>query len=381
MTMRHVLILGAGSAGLAAARALAAHDNIRVTAVTRTGETPYTRMSIKNVAFGPLSPQHIALPLPPAEVIADTVEHVDIEARQVHLASGTRTGFDALIIATGSRPRVLADDIHGVKEAADAERLSPLHALDDALRVRARLTGFNRRARVAIYGGGVLAAETASTLRSGGHQVILIARSAVPGAAAFGTPIAERLAAAHAAKVSTHFGRRITRLATGDDGIVITLDDQTAILADILLLALGTTPAPPTPWTDGIAVDSHLRTETPRIYSAGGVAIHHHDTLGAWRIDHWEDAAAQGTHAALVALHDLGAGDDPGAYLPRSRYAAMVYGQVIAGVGLTSHPGTPPDDGDFVVRHESGGTVVGVSGIDAIATVHQWGARLHQTRR
>ena len=50
MTPQHVLILGSGAAGAAAARTLASRDDVRVTLVTRTGETPYTRMLIKVLA-------------------------------------------------------------------------------------------------------------------------------------------------------------------------------------------------------------------------------------------------------------------------------------------------------------------------------------------
>ena len=73
MTTQHVLILGSGAAGAAAARTLASRDDVRVTLVTRTGETPYTRMLIKGIAFGQTPPEMIKLPLPQIEVIADTV--------------------------------------------------------------------------------------------------------------------------------------------------------------------------------------------------------------------------------------------------------------------------------------------------------------------
>ena len=68
MTTQHVLILGSGAAGAAAARTLATRDDVRVTMVTRTGETPYTRMLIKGIAFGPTPPEMIKLPLPQIEV-------------------------------------------------------------------------------------------------------------------------------------------------------------------------------------------------------------------------------------------------------------------------------------------------------------------------
>ena len=101
MTPQHVLILGSGAAGAAAARTLASRDDVRVTLVTRTGETPYTRMLIKGIAFGQTPPEMIKLPLPQIEVIADTVLKVDTSAKQVQLTSGAQVSYDALIVATG----------------------------------------------------------------------------------------------------------------------------------------------------------------------------------------------------------------------------------------------------------------------------------------
>lgn len=377
MTTPHILILGSGAAGTAAARTLASRDDVRVTLVTRTGETPYTRMLIKGIAFGPTPPEMIKIPLPQIEVIADTVLEVDTSAKQVQLTSGAQVSYDALIIATGSMPRSLPADVFGGDDVGQG-RVTALHSVEDALGIRKLLTGLGRPARVAIYGGGIIAAETASSLQADGHMVTLVSRSSVPGIGAFGAPVAERLAADHAAKVQTRFGRTLQHVDETESGVAITLDDGNPIVADFLLVALGTTPAAPSPWTNGIDVDDRLRTDADRVYAAGGVASHHDEALGAWRIDHWEDAAAQGAHATKAALHDLGISDDPGTYLPHSPYMAMVYGQMISGVGYTAGTNTYLESGEeFVVRHETNGTVTGVTGIDAVGTVYQWGQQLH----
>lgn len=78
-------------------------------------------------------------------------------------------------------------------------------------------------------------------------------------------------------------------------------------------------------------------------------------------------------------LHTLGVADDPGPYLPRSAFLAMIYGHMLSGVGLTAAGSTRIVPGDeLVVAHEqSDGAPIGVSGIDALLTVHQWRDRLH----
>lgn len=378
MTTKHVIVLGAGSAGAAAARALTGREDVRVTLVARTGERPYTRMLIKGVAFGPTPAEVITLPLPEVELVADSVTGIDAATQEVRLASGERLSYDALIVATGSMPHTPP---HGVADdsVTRSGRVSALHSLEDALRIRKQLSGLGRPARMAIYGGGIIAAESASTLHADGHRVELISRSLVPGIAAFGRPVAEHLAAQHRARILTRFGQTVRRIAAADSGIHVHLDAGAPIEADLLLLALGTTPAAPAPWTGGIDVDDRLRAGADLVYAAGGVAIHHHEVLGTWRIDHWDDASAQGAHAAGSALHGLGLAEDPGAYLPRSPYLATVHGQMAAGVGTTIDAEAVLGDGDeFVVRHEKGGTVVGVTGIDAVGTVLPWGQQLHK---
>ncbi|GAA3232403.1 FAD-dependent oxidoreductase [Oerskovia jenensis] len=382
MTARHVVILGAGSAGTAAARALAGRGDVRTTVVGRTDEIPYSRMLVKNVAYGQAAPEMIRLPRPDGELVADTVERVDPATREVDLASGASITYDALVVATGSRPRGLDLDVPGAEQAARAGRLLTLHSLDDAVRIRGALAARGESAHVAIYGGGLIASETASTLQAQGHRVSLVARSRVPGVAGFGRPVAERVAADHEALLTTFFGRTVHRVLATPDATVVTLDDGSVLEVDLVVVALGTTPAAPAPWRDGVAVDDRLRaTGHGAVYAAGGVTVHHDDHLGTWRIDHWEDSAAQGVHAAQTVLHDLDLGEDPGPYRPRSAHLAVIHGRMITGVGYTGHPGTRvvPTDG-LVVLHEQEGTVVGVSGIDAVGEVYGWGSRLHEAR-
>ncbi|MFF3066431.1 NAD(P)/FAD-dependent oxidoreductase [Oerskovia sp. NPDC057915] len=380
MTARHVVILGPGSAGTAAARTLAAQGDVRTTVVGRTDEIPYSRMLVKNVAYGQAAPETVRLPRPDGELVADTVERVDPATREVHLASGATIAYDALLVATGGRPRGIDPDVAGAEQAARAGRLLTLHSLDDAVRFREAIAARGEAARVAIYGGGLIASETASTLQAQGHRVSLVARSRVPGVAGFGRPVAERVAADHESRVATFFGRTVHRVLATPEATVVTLDDGSDLEVDLVVVALGTTPSAPLPWRDGVVVDDRLRaTGHGVVYAAGGVAVHHDDHLGTWRIDHWEDSAAQGVHAARTVLHDLGRGEDPGPYRPRSTYMAVVHGRMISGVGYTGHPGTRVVQSDgLVVLHEQEGAVVGVSGIEAVGEIYGWGSRLHE---
>lgn len=378
-TAHRVVILGAGAAGTSAARALCARPDVDVTLVARTGETPYNRMLVKAVAYGQLTPELVRVQLPDVTLIADTARSVDTATRHVHLDSGAQVPFDSLVVATGSAPRVLDEAVEGVNHAVRLGRVTTLHSLADAVRVRDALTGHDRPARVVCYGAGVTAAETASALTRDGHHVTLVARSPVPGVAAFGADAAAVVADDHRAHLAaTFFGRTVRAVDGHDDRVDVVLDDGTTVPADLLVVALGTVPRAPAPWRGAVAVDDRLRAQEPGVYAAGGVAVHH-DDLGTWRIDHWEDGAAQGAHAAAMVLAGLGQAPDPGPYRPRSPFTAQVHGRTVAGAGLTARVATrrAPADEDLTL-HEHREVVVGVSGVDVVAGVYRWSPLLHQ---
>lgn len=379
----HVVILGAGAAGTAAARALAAADGVEVALVGRTAEAPYNRTLVnKGVAIGLLRPDQAAVP--GIVVRSDSAERIDPEARLVALESGATLPYDALLVATGSAPRRIGDAVPGAAAAVAVGRLTSLHSLDDAVRVRDMLAT-RESARVVVLGAGLVAAETASLLHERGHRVTLVARADVPGTSAFGVAVATRLAEHHRQTVTTRFGRTPTSFALEGDELIVGLDDGTSLRADLAIVGHGTTPAAPTPFTDGVVTDTRLRAPVAGVYAAGGVAVHHDDGSAPWRIDHWADAAAQGEHAARTLLHDLGLSADPGPYLPRSPYTANIHGSVVAAVGRTGADGTLVSTDPLVVVHERDGVPHGASGLDAVPAVFSWMDRLHrpqsETRR
>jgi len=379
-------IIGAGATGISAAKTIQVSGaDIDVELFTRSGEQPYNRTLVnKGVAIGLLEPDQTALPPTGVETIADTVRGIDPRSRDVHLDSGQSRTYDALVIASGSRPRTLDETILGRDQALSAGRLTNLHSIADAVRVR-DLIGTTRPARVLMLGGGLVASETASLLTDAGHDVALITRALLPGARALGEETARSLLNLHLPQHAAYLGRTPTAIRSHADRITVVLDDGPRAEGDLAIVAHGTMPAAPAPWTgsDGIPVDDHLRSlHAPhqRIYAAGGVAVHHYPGHSSYRIDHWDDSVAQGAHAARALLHDLGLGDDPGIYLPSSPFSARVHGHTLVGAG---HPAlgsstrivsTDP----LLTAHYLGDTPVALTGIDAAALVRDWIPRLHQ---
>lgn len=383
MSTPTVAIIGAGAAGTSAARALRA-AGIDADLFTRTGQRPFNRMLVnKGVATGLIEPDQAVLPDPGATVHADTVRGLDPRTRELHLDSGASRAYDALIIASGSRPRVLDESIVGRDQATGADRLTTLHSLADATRVR-NLVAAHTPARVLMLGGGLVASETASLLTDDGHDVAMITRSPLPGMAAIGEHAARRLLDLHRPQHAAYLGRTPVAIRTQGDRVTIVLDDGTRAEGDLAIVAHGTMPSAPAPWTgpEGIAVDSRMRVMiAPQhcIYAAGGVAVHHYPRHGAYRIDHWDDSTAQGAHAAAALLHDHGLGDDPGTYLPTSPFTARIHGHTLTGVG---HPalGTSTrviSTEPLLVAHLLDETPVALTGIDATRLLHEWAPQLH----
>src|SRR5690625_980731 len=380
-------IIGAGAAGAAAAKSLQdAVPEAQIDLLTRTGEQPFNRTLVnKGVAIGLLTPEQSALPETGATLVADTVRGIDPRTRQVHLASVDTRTYDGLIVTTGSRPHTLGENVLGRDDALASGRLTTLHSLADATGVRDQIAALHSSARVLILGGGLLAAETASLLTTAGHDVALISRSTLPGFSAFGEHIAGELLELHRARGATYLGCTIQAVRTHPDHITIVLDNGERVEGDLAIIAHGTLPVAPSPWNGpaGIPVDDQLRLrEAPgqRIYAAGGVALHDHPSLGAYRVDHWDDAAAQGSHAARTLLHDHGHGEDPGVYRPFSTFTSNIHGHILAGAGhagLGTTAQLASTDPTLVI-HEHEDVPVAATGLDAIALVHQWAPRLHQ---
>ena len=132
----HVVILGAGFGGLAAAKALA-DKPVRVTLLDRENHHLFQPL-LYQVATAGLSPANIAQPVRSilrgkknVEVLMAEVTGIDVAAKTV-TAGGRALSFDYLIVATGAR--------HSYFGHPEWEQFAPgLKSLDDALDIRRRL--------------------------------------------------------------------------------------------------------------------------------------------------------------------------------------------------------------------------------------------------
>jgi NADH:ubiquinone reductase (H+-translocating) len=133
----HVLIVGAGFGGLAAARALR-NTPVDVTLIDKCNHHLFQPL-LYQVATAALSPAEIAAPIraivknqPNVRVVLDRVEAVEPAKREVRLANGSTIAYDWLVLATGAR--------HSYFGQEEWETFAPgIKSIDDATAVRRKV--------------------------------------------------------------------------------------------------------------------------------------------------------------------------------------------------------------------------------------------------
>ncbi|HTJ38495.1 MAG TPA: FAD-dependent oxidoreductase [Dactylosporangium sp.] len=315
MTARvHVLIVGAGLAGLRCAEALrgAGHAG-PVTLLGAERHLPYDRPPLSKAILAGTAAEESATLRSSSDLSGLGVQlcrgraaaGLDTAARTVKLADGDVIAYDRLVIATGVAPRPLP--------ALPARAgVHTLRTLDDARAIR-RALGYGPR-RVVVVGAGVLGCETAATLRTAGHDVTLVEPAPGPlwqalnGAAS--AAACDVIRSWHERRgVATHFGRGVAApLNDGDRVRGVLLDDGTELPADLVVVAAGSLPQTDwlrdsgVPLADGVACDRFgavLGPDAPDVWAAGDVARVHRDGR-SFRVEHWTHA---GDSARAVAAN------------------------------------------------------------------------------
>jgi 3-phenylpropionate/trans-cinnamate dioxygenase ferredoxin reductase subunit len=312
MSMKKVVIVGAGPAGTAAAVSLRAHGFAgTVTIVRSEREMPYNRTTVnKGILTGAATAQSIALPetadLDVEWVEPDPAARLDAANRTLFLASGRRLEYSALIISTGAHPRPAP-----FAPTAPARGYFELRNLPDAVRLRQRVA--DHPASVLIIGAGLIGIETAGILAAVGCTVTLSDPSPLPMESRFGRNIAQWIEDRHGAhEIRLRTGVRALSVSEDEAaGLATAFEDGGLHVSDVVISSIGVTPT--TDWLaasgltleDGIVVDHDLRAiGVPGVYAAGDVAR----IRGAGtdtRLEHWGAALNQGRIAARSALEDL----------------------------------------------------------------------------
>jgi len=295
------LIVGASAAGLAAVRELRLRGFAgELTVVDRDPHAPYERPSLSKQVVPGTSPS--LRPLVDAQTLRDLdvelvrgtgVRALDLVGQRIELADGQRLSADAVLLATGARPRVLPvpgarlGGVLALRDAADAWQLSDRLA---------------RGGPLVIVGAGFIGLELASAARAAGVGVTVVEKTAAPLAGALGSRLSGWLLGLHrdhgvevllGAEVEAFVGRKQVEAVVLTDGrrlsaatVVVGIGAESEVdLAQRAGLRCA----------DGIVVDEHGRTSDPWVFAAGDVACQPHPHLAApGRIEHWDSAVRHG---------------------------------------------------------------------------------------
>ncbi len=146
--MKHIVILGAGTAGTIMANRLARHydGDVAITVVDQDSRHVY-QPGLLFVPFGDLDPVDVVKPrerfLPPAvRVVTAAIERVLPDENLVVLHDGQRLSYDALILATGTR--LAPEETEGLTGPGWMERMFEFYTLEGATALRDALSSFDR---------------------------------------------------------------------------------------------------------------------------------------------------------------------------------------------------------------------------------------------
>jgi 3-phenylpropionate/trans-cinnamate dioxygenase ferredoxin reductase subunit len=280
-----VLVVGAGLAGSRAAETLRAEGyEGRLILAGDEPTAPYERPALSKEYLAGTKNEHELL-LRPAGFWQDAaielrlgqrVAAVDPTRGTAALSSGEELAWDALVIATGARPRTLPFPaplgVHALRTLADAR------ALRDT---------FVPGARLVVIGGGFVGAEVASTAAELGLEVTIIEALKAPFERTLGSDVGRLLAERYRAHgVEIRLNAVVAGFRADAAGALraVGLDGGEEVRCDVGLVGIGIEPN----WE----LVPRNRSSRP-VYACGDVTA----TGG-----HWTSAAAGGAAAARRIL-------------------------------------------------------------------------------
>ena len=337
--MAHVVVVGAGQAGLAVVARLRADGfDGQITLIGAEPHPPYQRPPLsKGYLLGEMERERLYLR--PESFYAEQgidlrlgsqAAAVDTGRQVVVLTTGGEVSYDDLVLTTGSLPRrlpaAIGGDLGGVltmRDIRDADRLAPELVPGK---------------RVLVVGGGYIGLEAAAVCAKRGLEVTLIEMA---------PRILQRVAAPETSDYfrRLHEGRGVRiregvgleRLRGNDAGHVraALLSTGEEMPVDLVLVGVGIMPDTKLAESagieveNGIRVDAHGRTSAPQVWAAGDGASFPHGE-GRIRLESVGNAIDQ---AEAVARNIMGAEE---AYVPQPWFWSDQYDTKLQIAGLNT---------------------------------------------
>ena len=300
------LIVGAGTAGAAAARTLR-EQGAEVLLAGRELDPPYHRPPITKGLLQGVEMRESTFfeGLEDVELLTRTsVMALDTAARVATLQSKEEIAYGTALLATGAMVRRLN------AEGAQLEGIHYLRALANAESLR---SDAEEAERVVCVGGSYIGCEAAASLTAMGKRCAVVMLEAEPLERGFGARAGNwfrGLLESHGIEV---VGESSVAAFTGGERVeAVQLDDGRSLPADVVVVGVGVLPDVMLARksglelgdTGGVRCDAQLRTSAEGVYAAGDVCEYAsvlHDGRHV-RVEHEDHAERQGETAARNML-------------------------------------------------------------------------------
>ncbi len=277
-----------------------------ITIVTDETLPPYQRPPLsKSFLKGEISEEALLLRSPAfyarnrIEVLTNaSAAGIDRRTKHVTLSAGERRPYQYLVLATGTRNRML--DVPG----ADLNGIVYLRSLPEAATLKARVVAARN---VLIVGAGFIGLEVASVLRGFGAEVTVVEMGSRPMGRALSTEMSRFFVDSHSADgVRFIFNSQVVAFS-GEGGRVTgaELGDGRRLAADLVLVGIGVVPNQEIArdcglaTSNGIEVDNSLASSDPDITAIGDCALFKGPDGVAVRLESVQNAVDQAKCAAL----------------------------------------------------------------------------------
>ncbi len=333
------LLIGGGLAAATAAEELRKRDaNASILLVTQEAHRPYHRPPLSKEYLraeiereGTYGNGGVYVQLPAwygeqrVEVLRGAAATaLDTRAKVVMLSDGTAIRYSTLLLATGGRARRL--NVPGM----DLPGVQTLRTLVDADEIRAQLTSGKR---VVVVGSGFIGLETAASALTKGAQVTIVEPFPRAWPNMVSPEVSEYFQQQFAKRGATlRYGHTATEFVAGADGRLAAVRIAPAgttgagagqaeeIPCDLAIVGVGihlNTELAASAGLEvdpkhGIVVNERLETQSADVFVAGDVAAYPDPIVGRMHFEHWDNAIASGTTAAI----NMAGGDEPYRHIP-----------------------------------------------------------------
>lgn len=280
MPEQKIVVIGSGTAGLAAANtARKADAKAEVTVLSTEKHPPYCKPSLACVVRGTVSvPEEIAIYpsrtlesknirlLANREAFAINTKEKTVKMRDISTNRQSQLNYDALVLAVGGH------DLVPTIEGANLANVYTLQTFDDALRIYE--TAGSEKGAI-VVGAGPIALSIAESLMKRKIETTMIVRSRVLRTLIEPDLSAKMLERIEATGITCLLNTEIEAIGGSRNVEYVTVAGKKIATS---MIVFGTGIRPSTELAEqtgidvgkfGIQVDDHMRTSVPDIYSAG----------------------------------------------------------------------------------------------------------------